>query len=264
VGESKRKKKIRDSLFAKCPHCIYCGGAARATTIDHVPPTIMFRGKHRPQGLEFSSCRACNESTGIADLVAAMFSRSTHDMNYPGEMTKIFDAIRNNVPGLLDEMRSLSPIERSAAIRSIPVPVNGEVMKADGPLMASHLQTFAFKIGFALYYHVLRQIVPIGGGVAARWFSNIERWQMPKVDFPMQPPATLRQGKFEVSDQFAYTYQVSDSQRIVFGVSYFSASAICSFAVADKQLLNVRTRHPFRICEPGQLTALLPKRPNPR
>jgi hypothetical protein len=53
------------------PLCIYCGGVVRATTIDHMPPRIMFYGKRHPKGLEFASCQKCNEGTKYAGLVAA-------------------------------------------------------------------------------------------------------------------------------------------------------------------------------------------------
>jgi hypothetical protein len=178
----------------------------------------------------------------------------------PTEMTKIFSAISNNIPGLLDEML-LSPAERAARLSKLPFRVDGEPMRANGPLVSSHMQTFAFKFGFAMYYKVTNRVLPIGGGVAARWFSNVDRWQgiRPDIDFPILPPTTLKQGKMEVSDQFAYHWRASEDERIVFSISYFNNScSVWTFAAIDKNILNIPTRYPVPICGPGALTTLLP------
>jgi hypothetical protein len=258
MGESKVRKRAHASILAACPFCIYCGGTTHATTIDHVPPRIMFRNKYRPKGLEFPSCNNCNAGTRRSDLVAAMIGRFFPNASSPDEMKGILQAVSNNIPGLLDEMY-LGPAERAAAPRTLPSHVEGQLLRANGPLVRSHMQTFAFKMGFALYYEITKQIVPIGGGVVARWFSNVERWrgECPDINFPM-PPTTLKQGRFEVSDQFAYQGGATNDGKMVFAVSYFRASfAVWTFVAADKSVFEVPTRYPMRICEPGRLTVLL-------
>src|SRR5688572_30253554 len=106
MGESKGRRRLREQLLADNPNCIYC--AARSETIEHMPPVIMFTRRHRPKGLEFASCEACNGGTKHADLVAACIGRSM--MQGSGEadtedLPAIFKALRNNLPELLLEMR---------------------------------------------------------------------------------------------------------------------------------------------------------------
>jgi len=154
------------------------------------------------------------------NIVAAMVARSCTDATPQAEMTKIFGGIANNVPGLLNEML-FSRSERAAILSKLPADfANGVPMRADGPLVSSHMQTFAFKFGFAMYYEVTKRVLPAGGAVVARWFSNVDRWQdsCPDLGFPMLPLTTLRQGKQEVSDQFAYHWRVSEGEREVLGV----------------------------------------------
>ena len=79
MGQSKAKRKSQAALLASRPGCIYCAGAAIATTIEHMPPISLFEGRQRPKGLEFPACEACNNGTGHSDLVAAMLARTWPD-----------------------------------------------------------------------------------------------------------------------------------------------------------------------------------------
>jgi hypothetical protein len=63
MSDSRAKKRAHGRVFEACPNCIYCGGEVPAVSIDHVPPRAMFRGRRRPKGLEFASCKGCNEGT---------------------------------------------------------------------------------------------------------------------------------------------------------------------------------------------------------
>jgi len=263
MGASSRRKRAHSAVLETYPWCIYCGGDVAATTIDHVPPRIMFRARIRPKGLEFPSCRQCNEGTGHADLVAAVIGRSYPDAKTGAEreeLKSLFSSINNNIPDLLQEMH-LGEAGQKLAREQLSVPVGGGVLRVNGPLVSSHMQTFAIKMGFALYYEVTKQAVPKGGGVAARWFSNYERLEgkFPQSVFDhLLPPNTLRQGKFEVSDQFGYQWRIAEKNRMGMFFAYFRQSfAVVAFVATDKSLLEADTRHPMRIFTPGEITTLL-------
>ena len=74
MGEGNRRKQ---AILSACPNCIYCGGNTLATTVEHMPPRMMFAGKQRPPGLEFAACKGCNHGSSHADLVASLMSRFT-------------------------------------------------------------------------------------------------------------------------------------------------------------------------------------------
>jgi hypothetical protein len=117
MGESRVKKRAHSGVLESCPSCIYCGGDVAAVSIDHVPPRAMFRGRRRPKGLEFASCKGCNEGTGRADLVAALLGRVAPDAKDDEERTelkRLLEGVANNVPGLLEEMH-LDEDEQAAA-----------------------------------------------------------------------------------------------------------------------------------------------------
>jgi len=107
MGEANRKNRAHAALLAKQPWCVYCGGEVPATTIDHMPPRMMFRGKSRPNGLEFAACDNCNQATKHADLVASLLGRIYPDTGLPSDQLDIkkrLSAAGNNIPGLLQEM----------------------------------------------------------------------------------------------------------------------------------------------------------------
>ncbi|MFK4507067.1 hypothetical protein LPJ38_26885 [Bradyrhizobium daqingense] len=260
MGENKLKRRAHAAVLDGCPCCIYCGGDVHATSVDHVPPIIMFEQRRRPKGLEFGSCDACNGGTRRADLVAAMIGRSMPDSKTDAgrkEMKNIFSGIDNNIPGLLEEMYLPREMQSAAGWRK----QDGGLLRVDGPLVSSHMQTFAFKIGFSLYYEMTKRVLPKAGGVVARWFSNFDRLSgaFPQDVFEhLLPSNTLRQGKFEVSDQFEYQWRFAEEDRMAMFLAIFRQSfAVIAFAAVDRSLFDVETKHAFEICAPGELTKLL-------
>jgi hypothetical protein len=127
----------------------------------------------------------------------------------------------------------------------------------NGPLVSSHMQTFAFKLGFALFHEVTKKIVPPEGVVSARWFSNVERMEgsFPQTVFDfLLPPQTLKQGRFHVSDQFEYSWRIADDNTLgMFFGSFRQSFAIIAFVATDATRLAVDTKHPMNTLRPGQL-----------
>ena len=110
---------------------------------------MMFRGKQRPHELVFSSCEACNSGTRRSDLVASLLGRvypDGTDMD-TADLRKVLQAVKNNVPGLLQEMM-LSNAEQAAA--KAKVPAASWALRANGPILTSYILTFGAKLGLAL------------------------------------------------------------------------------------------------------------------
>jgi hypothetical protein len=263
MSDTSAKKRAHYAVFEACPDCIYCGGAVPATTIDHVPPRIIFRGRQRPKGLEFASCKSCNEGTSRADLVAGLFSRVAPDAATEAEqeeLKKLLAATNNNVPGLLEELQ-LSPAETQGAHQRLPGRSDAGFLRSNGPLVSKHMRTFAAKLGFALYYEATRQIVPSTGAVAARWFSNVDRLEgtFPQTVFDMLlPPQTLRQGKLDVADQFGYQWRLTDDDSMAMFLATFRQSfAVLAFVAKDRTKLKVETKHPLHLVTPRNIMMFL-------
>jgi hypothetical protein len=103
VGEARKRRETQEALLQRYPFCIYCGGQNPATSIEHMPPIMMFKGKQRPEGLVFPACDECNQGTSHSDLVASMIGRMYPDAGDPVEkadIQKTISAVANNVPGV--------------------------------------------------------------------------------------------------------------------------------------------------------------------
>ena len=75
MGEAKRKRNQKENFLKQHPWCCFCGGAAPATTVDHIPSRQMFSLRRRPKGLEVPACEVCNQATRLHEQIAAMLGR---------------------------------------------------------------------------------------------------------------------------------------------------------------------------------------------
>jgi len=257
MGEAAGKRRAHDALLRAFPWCIYCG--SRANSVEHMPPKIMFRGKQRPKGLEFPSCLPCNNGTSHSDLVASTLGRVMPDPatdTDKDEVVKLFRAVSNNIPGLLDEMR-MGAAGQKLAKRRMPVPPEGGVLRANGPLVTKHMQIFGAKLGFALYFEAFGTPVPSEGGVQPIWFSNAQaaRGEIPQNLLRFLPePQTLRQGKKEVSDQFQYAWVVTEEgQHALFYATFRESFAIAAIAALDRTTYLDKDATGFPVFSPGDL-----------
>ena len=85
MGEGKARRRAHERLLADHPVCIYCAGTNPASTIEHMPPIIMFNQRQRPKGLEFPTCKECNNGTRLTDLVASLLGRVYPDSERSAE-----------------------------------------------------------------------------------------------------------------------------------------------------------------------------------
>jgi hypothetical protein len=107
MGEASHRRKNATRLLSEHPRCIYCGGVNVASTIDHMPPIVIFDQRHRPKGSEFPACEACNSGSRLSDLVVGLMSRlypnpKTEELG--NEIRRLLGAVGNNHPGLLTEL----------------------------------------------------------------------------------------------------------------------------------------------------------------
>jgi hypothetical protein len=258
VSKKKLKRRAHAALLQRQPWCIYCGGTAPATTIDHMPPRMMFRGKDRPKGLEFPSCEACNVGTRLSDLVASLLGRiypDSEDAVHRSEVRRLMDAVGANVPGVLSEMY-LPKGRRKLARSRLGMPV-GEVLRADGPLLTKHMLAFAAKLGLALHFEATGRCIPRSGRVRPAWFSNAQAFRgdiPPSLTAHLPPSRTLRQGRKHVGDQFRYSWLVSDvGFEGVFYASFRESFAVAALTAFDPDLLtSPETEHRLLVA-PGDL-----------
>lgn len=203
MGEARRKRETHEERLKRFPYCIYCGGQNPATSIDHMPPIMMFKGRQRPDGLIFPACDDCNQGTRHSDLVASMLGRLYPDAPDPTEKSdfiKTISAVKNNVPGLLEELH-LDEAEQELARKRLGISIGTGFLRLGGPLVTNHMKVFAAKLGLALFFDATGNALPVTGRIVPFWFSNVQSLQgkIPSEFLKALPePKTLAQGKKSV------------------------------------------------------------------
>lgn len=235
MGEAKVRQGWREKFLVEHPRCCFCSGKRLADTVDHIPSRQLFRGKDRPTGLEVPACKECNSRTSKHEQVAALLARS-----YPNpttqqdkmEVGRIAAGIRNNNPGLLEEMLTTTKKQRREPRKLLweEGVYDAVTVNASGPLLNESMQIFGAKLGFGMHYHHTTNIIPEGGGAVVGWCTNYNR---ASGDFPLEEfskfPAfqPLKQGRKDSTSQFEYSYQtIFDGQ-----LGMYAATFRMSFAI---------------------------------
>ncbi len=234
---------MKREFLLKHPLCCFCGGESAADTVDHVPSRQMFSLRRRPKGLEVPACKQCNNSTSQHEQVAAMLGRVYPDAGSDAEneeTARIIHAVNNNFPNVLREMTPSRRQERQFESEKASLPEGAAgVLNVSGPHLNRSIQIFGAKMGFALFYQKVGKILPKAGGVAVRWYSNHDAiaGKIPEELLRiLGPEETLQQGRWNVNDQFNYSFAMPSSRRAAAFFSTFRKSfAVLSWASVDVQ-----------------------------
>lgn len=241
--KSKRKKKF----LAKHPYCCFCGGCAHSEEPDHIPSRVLFENRQWPEGYEFPACETCNRESRHDEQVVAMLSRIYPDADTEQGKKEVYERIRavgHNYPDLLQEMKPSARQVRTAIKKySLSKPdgittAEMPLLNIDGPLVNSAVENFGRKLFLALYYFHTGNILPSKGGVAIRWYSNlqIEDEVIPReLAGLVSEFSTLQRSKKDLADQFFYRYRVTDDNKAAVFLVFFRRSfAILGFVKVDK------------------------------
>jgi hypothetical protein len=223
-AKASRKRLTQKELVAREPRCIYC--AAKPDSIEHMPPIWAFEARQRPKGLEFATCKSCNNGTRASDLATGFMARlrmfngdvddplfkeavsqiPTLDRLLPGFLAEVFDT-SNTQDGVIDRDGQRHEVTR---------------IEARGPILAGALTTFGAKLGMALYREHIGGPLPLTGAVFVQPYLNagLTQVQADKMLSILPATNTLRQGRREVSGQFAYAFN-SDDRSIVMALASF-------------------------------------------
>jgi hypothetical protein len=239
-------KKHRESIFKRSGGlCVFCGGVKAATTIDHMPPRNMFDGKDRPAGLEFAACAPCNNGAGRTDLVCALIGRIYPDSRDPAALAELqgyLRAVKNNVPGLLEEMQPHAARAKLGAQRLGLSVGEGGLLSIGGPIATAHMEAFGARMGLAMHFERTGQIVPPEGAVFVRIYSNVELFEdkVPREIFEILPEsATLEQGRKTVGSQFRFGVEVTVEGSMTMSFTSFRQSfAILTITTVDLSALS--------------------------
>lgn len=267
MGEAKSKSRNLDALLKGASRCIYCENVPE--TIEHMPPRSLFSDKKRPSGLEFPSCKECNNETKGADAAASFFSRlsrTSDDTAFwrSARGEALIASVVRDAPGLYSELvKQGNP--RAAWGRTyggILQPI--VLMRSGGPITKKYLDVFSAKLGMALYAEHVGEPLPQGGLVQATWFANagLNNDQAASILTILPTSGELRQGRFEVRTQFSYRYN-TDQKTIVAGlVGMHSNLHVFFIASGTPDIYKLPMVTPFgqestSVTRPGDLIKML-------
>jgi len=232
------------------PICCFCGGGTASVEPDHVPARAFFRDRHWPVGYEFPACVPCNRATRRDEQAVAMLSRIYSDASTEAErnaQTKLMGEVHRNHPDLYREMKP-SEEQLSAAARKygLKMPTGMPstalpVLSVAGPLINEAVEQFSRKLFCALFYKHTGQILCQTGGIAMRWFTNLQI-NADEIDrgiasvTPFGPK--LERNAATLDDQFFYRYGVTDTKRMGAFLAFFRQSfAILGVATQEPESL---------------------------
>lgn len=260
MGMSRKRK---DAFFTANPVCIFCGGLAKATTIEHCPPRAMFQNRDWPEGFEFSACSECNHGSADQDLIISLLARTdpfTDRGNADGRLTGIIGSVHQKFPQLISKMMPSAVKARDLNRRFSITPAPGQTNQEAGPVhvtdeMHAAVAVFAGKLSKAIYYMQLNRVFPSNGRLAMRWFTNSELFinngRYPLFDTLQElqgvAPALFR-SKSLLNDQFEYKFSLSDNHELLalqarFGFGFgFVVFGNSSGAVLDEYFAALEKR----------------------
>lgn len=198
-----------DQIIARDPVCVLCGGRNPSESVEHIPSRILFRGKHRPKGLEVGACRECQSLTREQELIVALVSRLYPEPSSgqdEEDLRKISASAFRNNPGLKEEMQvDQLPILRQLGPAAFQLP-HWDFVRTDGPICQSALLNFGYKLGAVLHYHLTGVYLPVGGAVFVRHYTNVDAYTHapPTALVALGSVLTLRQGLWNEFDTFRY------------------------------------------------------------
>lgn len=267
-AQRSRKSRSAREILAHHARCIYCPNAA--DTVEHMPSKALFRAKDRPSGLEFPSCKDCNNRTSAADSLVAFLARIHKHHDDPDgwqvrEGIKYLLAAEQGARGLVREFFA----DDNARDTLMETPGGVLVPVAEmhaGPIARALLDVWAAKLAMALYHEHAGSALPPDGGTYAIWFLNNGLDQPTGDNFLRILPAhgTLVQGRRKsASGQFDYRFN-TDERSIVAALTHFHGNIhFFTIAMADPAAYHFpRDRLPHgRFMRPGDLLASMPKPP---
>ncbi len=257
MGNAARRKR---KFFSEHPFCCFCGGATPATTEDHFPSRALFRDRKWPEGYVFPACLPCNQATARDELIVAWISRlgvegfrsdAEADATLR-EFRELMESIAQNFPGLFQEMRARTTDEqrRRALGLGIAMPPGSTladvpVINSEDPRIQDAVLNFSRKLALALYYKTFAEAMPVGGGIAVRWYTN---YQMQNEEIPQELAEImpnfpkLTRANQPLQDQFFYRIGAAkedDGRRMAVFLALFQASfAVLGFMSNRKSMLQ--------------------------
>jgi hypothetical protein len=242
------KTHRRSHFLSEHPLCCFCGGQTPSAEPDHIPSRVFFDDRQWPEGYIFPACVQCNRISRHDEQVVALLSRLYSEAQTEireKEFQERVRAVAYNYPEVIQEMKLSARQARNAIKkynwRLAPGMTSADlpVIFAGGPLVNTAVTTFGRKLFCALYYKHTRQILPMAGGIAIKWFTNlqVENGALPRelAELLRGMPELVRSNN-SLNNQFFYRYVVSDCGGLASFLVFFRQSfAMLGYVKSDAE-----------------------------
>lgn len=162
------------------------------------------------------------------------------------ETTRIMEDVAKNYPDLFRELKPTARQVRGfLRERGIPKDINRStsdypIMSLSGPIADHCAATFARKLFLALHYKHTTHAVPLEGGIAWRWYTNVQALEgdMPEEMVSiLGGRAVVRRATRRLDQQFDYIYGITPGAKMA---AYFATFRF-SFAMLGFVSLDATT-----------------------
>lgn len=223
MGEAKARSRSHAQILELEKNCIYCG--APADTVEHMPPTCVFRNRYRLSGLEFACCEKCNHSTRASDAAAGFFARlsPTHetDQQELDEAHRLLGTLTQLAPGAVREVFDDRKATKIWAKGRSTLFGRMHSIKLDGPVTHALMTAFAAKFGMAMFREHVERPMTQGGIYTQFYFNAGLTREVAAATVSILPLfGELKMGKLRSAKQFNYRYN-SDLKTITAAFAAF-------------------------------------------
>ncbi len=149
------------------------------------------------------------------------------------ELAALMRAVEHNYPEVLLELKpSVRQLRNARDQLGLSTQLGESVtelplLSAGGPLVEGSLHQFARKLFCALFYKHARSILPASGGVAVKWFTNLqlEDAEILRTLAPILPgDQVLQRARTNLDDQFFYRWVVAETKDVAVFLAFFRQS----------------------------------------
>lgn len=266
------RKRRKENFFSEHTKCCFCGGNTPAFEQDHIPSRAIFEDRQWPEGFAFPACSSCNRLSSRPEVIISFLSRVhaiDENEKHAFDIEKALMAVDDKYPSLVKEMKLSSRQSRDAAKRYGLKKTEGTtyselpLLSLASPIIDEAVTIFGVKLMLALYYRHLGAPLPATGGIAIKWYTNL---QIFNEEIPEQVMASLirfsvtKRGKTNLQDQFFYKYGLSENHGAGFVTVFRRSFAIVGIVKKDISQSDfsgsITLYQPFKPSEGGLKSAL--------
>jgi hypothetical protein len=157
------KKKRLQRFFANHPNCCFCAGERLATTEDHQPGRVFFRGREWPEGFSFPACEQCNAVSRESERVLAVLIHGHADdadrSKYQTNLRSVYRDYPEEIGALVTTTREKRNILKTKGLaRPHGVALDDlPIVKMNKAFWEPHFEMLARKLLLALHYQCFGQ-----------------------------------------------------------------------------------------------------------